>query len=65
MDLCRTKGCISYEDNGLKLLFGPMPPSSKVAAKVDADPRASKREHYNLLLGRTNTEQELDQLPDV
>jgi hypothetical protein len=61
MDLCRTKGVISFKGNGLEMLFGPPPP--KPGAKVESDPRASKREHYNILLGRLHSDAELDELP--
>ncbi len=61
MDLCRAKGVISFEHDGLKMLFGPPPPAK--GTRVDTDPRAIKRDHYENLLGRKHTDAELDMLP--
>ncbi len=68
IDLLRAKGVISYEGpvdesqaRHCKLLFGP-PPAPK-PKKGDTDPRATKRSHYENLLGRPHSDEELDLLP--
>ena len=80
MDLCRSKGVISFKGSmelpggefaPFEFLFGPPPPppmTAKEQAAADAkarDPLARKRQHYKDLLGReVISDEELAQLPD-
>ena len=80
MDLCRSKGVISFKGSlegasgspePFEFLFGP-PPAPPMTAKEQAaaeakarDPQARKRQHYKDLLGReVISDEELAQLPD-
>lgn len=55
----------SFHENGqLHEILLPPPKQKDGAKKSDADPRAAKREHYEVLLNRRVLDAELDGLPD-
>ena len=45
------------------LTLGPEPPPKVKMPKADDDPRAAKRKHYEDMLGRSLSNEEVDRLP--
>jgi hypothetical protein len=61
----RALGIVSWTDSPVgSLIIGPEPPPAPVAAKNGKpDPNATKRAHYEELLNRKFTDDELANLP--
>lgn len=63
----REYGVIKYIGHGVEILLGPPPLSKKEREdqeKSKTDPRARKRAHFEMMLGRNLTDGELDMLPE-
>lgn len=63
----REVNCIRYLGHGLELVLGPTPLTEeqvKKANKEALDPLARKRAHFENLLGRTVSNDELKHLPE-
>lgn len=62
----RELGVVKYSGHGIEVLLGPAPMSEserRQQEKEKKDPRATKRNHYSLLLGHVPTDAALDMLP--
>ena len=67
IDALHARGVIraSFHENGqLNEILLPPPKPKDGAKKDEKDPRATKREHYEVLLNRRVLDDELDRLPD-
>lgn len=67
MDLCREKGVVRFHktDTSLEMVFGPLVTAAEAKKKeaTTKDPQAGRREHYESMLNRNVSDQELEMLP--
>lgn len=68
MDLCREKGVVRFHktETSLEMVFGPLVTAAEAAKKKEAaakDPQAGRREHYETMLNKKLSDQELEMLP--